>query len=120
MKALHLGSFVHPVTIQTLTEGADASGAPAESWATLTTAWMARQVVHGGRGESFAADQLSGAIVTQWTMRYAADMDPDRVNVVKDRRLLYLGRVYDIVQAELLDRQTGILLRTLAASAVTA
>lgn len=119
MKALALGSFVHQVTIQSLTEGADASGAPSETWATLTTAWMARRVVNGGR-EAYTGDQLSGALVTQWTMRYLDTMDPDRVDVVKARRLVYLGRVYDIVQAELLDRQVGILLRTLAHSAVTA
>lgn len=119
MKALNVGAFVHQVTIQTLTEGADASGAPSESWDALTTVWMTRRSVNGGR-ESFQANQLSGALVTQWTMRYLDTMDPDQVDVVKKRRLLYLGRVYDIVQAELLDRRVGILLRTLAHSAVTA
>ena len=119
MKALNVGAFVHPVTIQSRTAGVDASGAPSETWATLTTAWMARKLVNGG-GESFKANQLSGAIVTQWTMRYLDTMDPDQVDVPTSRRLLYLGRVYDIVQAELFDRRVGILLRTLAHSAVTA
>lgn len=119
MKAINVGALVHQVTIQSRTAGVDASGAPSETWATLTTAWMARTIVNGG-GEFFKADQLSGAIVTQWTMRYLDTMDPDQVDVPASRRLLYFGRVYDIVQAELLDRRVGILLRTLAHSAVSA
>lgn len=118
MRTVNLGELVHDVTIQQLTDGVDGAGAPQESWSTLMTAWMARRTETSG--EAFAGDQLSAAIRTQWTMRYAADMDPDLVDVPKARRLVYQGRAYDILAADVMDRQSGIVLRTLAASRVTA
>ena len=45
---------------------------------------------------------------------YRADMDPDLIDVPKVRRLLYKGRVYDIVAATLLSRQEGVEVETLA------
>lgn len=121
MKTLRIGELVHPVTIQQLTDGVDGSGAPAEAWATLTDAWMGRRQARSGRGEErFRADQLSAGTVIEWTMRYVASMDPDLVDVPKTRRLLYQGRSYDIIAAENLDRQVGIVIRTLSRSQVAA
>jgi head-tail adaptor len=121
MKTLNLGTMVHHVTIQRLTDGVDNSGAPQETWATLTTAWMARRQTRSGRvDEQFTADQLSSGSITEWTMRYLASMDPDIVDVPKSRRLLYLGRAYDILTAENMDRKVGIVIRTLSHSKVAA
>lgn len=116
--ALNAGSLIHEVTIQQLTDSADSSGAPIETWTTLLTAKMARESERGD--ERFKADQLSGAFMTKWTMRYSADMDPDLVDVQKKRRLLYQGRAYDITLAETMDRKAGIILHTLAATRVAA
>jgi hypothetical protein len=121
MRALALGSMVHDVTIQALTEGVDDSGAPLSVAATLTHAWMSRRQSRTGRvAERFTADQLSSGTVIEWTMRYIASMDPDLVDVPKSRRLLYQGRAYDILEAENLDRQVGIVIRTLSHSKVPA
>lgn len=121
MKALSLGTLVHDVTIQQLTDGVDNSGAPVSTWTTLTHAWMGRRQARSGRvDEQFSADQLSAASIAEWTMRYLASMDPDLLDVPKSRRLLYQGRAYDILAAENLDRQVGIVIRTLSHSKVAA
>lgn len=123
MRSLNIGRLVHDVLIQQLTlDQVDASGAPIEPWTTLKRAWMGRPTpgrINAG-GEVFRADQISGSITTQWTMRYDPAMDTDLVDVLKTRRLLYQGRAYDIVSAEVMDRQQGILLRTIASSRVAA
>jgi hypothetical protein len=66
--------------------------------------------------ERFTADQNKGAADTQWEMGYRPDMDPELVDVVKKRRLLYQGRVYDITSADLIGRFEGIELVTLSGS----
>lgn len=122
MRTIDIGLLVHQVTIQRRTKGVDASGAPLETWSDVCTAAMGKltegQVQKGG--ETYRADQLSAQVVTRWVMRHHEAMDPDAVDVCADRRLVYRGRVYDIVQAETMDRQQGIRLRTIAHSAVTA
>lgn len=117
---LNAGSLVHVVTVQSLTAGTDASGAPTLTPATLFTASMSRETERGGTGEQLKAGQESAAAVLRWTMRYHADMDPDLVDVQAARRLLYQGRAYDIVSAETIDRKVGIVIRTLSTSKVAA
>jgi hypothetical protein len=63
-------------------------------------------------GERWIANQLSAPADTQWEMGYVASMDPDLLDVPKRRRLLYQGRVYDIVAAEMIGRREGIELLT--------
>lgn len=93
------------------------TGFPADRWTMLATVQMARQDAAGD--ERFVANQESAFTVTTWCLPYRADMDPDLLDVPKDRRLKYgpQGRVYNIRAARVLDRQTGIELDTLAASA---
>lgn len=118
---MDVGKLIHQVTIQQLTEGVDNSGAPQESWSTLCVAWMGRTEAQAQRGsETWKGDQLSGSIVTKWLMRYLETMDPDLIDVPKKRRLAYRGKVYDIVHANTVDRQEGIILQTLAHTAVVA
>jgi SPP1 family predicted phage head-tail adaptor len=117
MGGLNAGSLVHQVTIQRLTESVDASGAPVEVPSVLRTAFMASEPARGQ--ERFVAGQESAAAMLQWTMRYVQDMDPFMVDVPKERRLLYQGRAYDIVEAES-DRKNWIVLKTLSASKVAA
>jgi SPP1 family predicted phage head-tail adaptor len=115
---MKIGAMVHDVLIQQLTDGVDSSGAPQETWSTLTQAWMARPQATGD--ERFTADQETASSTTTWVMRYVASMDADLVDVQKSRRLLYQGRAYDIVDAKNMDRQAGIVLRTLSHSKVAA
>ena len=100
------------VTIQRVTDGVDSEGAPKETWATLTPAWAAKMDADGR--ERFMASQLSASYDTRWQLSYRADMDPELVDVAKVRRLVYQGRVYDIVAASLLGLREGIELYTLA------
>lgn len=87
-------------------------GEPVESWTALVDAYMHR-IDASGR-ERFQASQISAPYDTRWEMGYRADMDPDLVDVTKLRRLLYKGRVYDIVHGALINRQDGIELATIA------
>ena len=106
------------VTVQQLTDSVGSSGFPVETWATLyETAWMRK--VDVSQRERFMAAQLSSPIDTQWEMGYVADMDPDLVDVAKSRRLVYQGRVFDIVSAQQIGRCDGIELLTLAKGAVS-
>lgn len=102
------------VTIQQLTETI-VSGVPKESWSTLAGAvWMRRLGVRAS--ERFVAEQNTGSADVQWEMGYRADMDPELVDVMKTRRLLYQGRVYDITGADIIGRREGIELMTLSGS----
>jgi SPP1 family predicted phage head-tail adaptor len=100
------------VTIQTRTAGQDGAGFPVETWATLATCAM-RIAPLSGR-ERFQQAQTSAAADTEWEMGYRADMDPELVDVTRERRLLYQGRDYDIMRADLIGRRAGVLLTTLA------
>lgn len=100
------------VTIQQLTESTGGSRFPTESWTTLMTAWMRKLGTKGS--ERWVAAQLSAPADTQWEMGYVASMDPDLVEVPKTRRLVYQGRVYDIVAADMIGRREGIELLTRA------
>jgi len=113
---LNKGSLNLEVTIQQLTESVGASRTPVSSWTFLLTAWMCRETQTGM--ERFQAAQVSAAATTTWEMPYVASMDPDLVDVPKKRRLSYMGRSYDIVQAEHVARKQRIVLTTLAKSKV--
>ena len=106
------------ITIQKLTQpdNAGSSGFPVETWTTLGT-MMASFVPMGGR-ERFSVDQLSAPFDTQWQIPYRSDMDPDLVQVPKLRRLVYNGRVHDIVSAAVVGRRRTVELNTLSGGQV--
>lgn len=113
MAGLSAGRLDREVTIQELTEAT--SGFPTETWTDLEAdVWMAKEDLRGN--ERFLASQNAAHFDTRWTLHWRDDMDPDYVNVPKTRRLLYRGRVYDIVQAVELGRREGIQLFTIAAA----
>jgi len=93
---------------------AEASGGfPTETWTTLTPEeWMSKFDLRAD--ERFASSQESAFAETQWHMPYRADMDPDLLDVPKKRRLVYQGRIYDIVAASLIGRERGVEVLTLA------
>ncbi len=101
------------VTIQELTESKGPSGFPVESWTTLIVVRASKQDETGD--ERFKANQLSSPFDTTWQISYLSSMDPELLNTPKKRRLLYAGRVYDIVSASPVGEiHRGIELRTLA------
>ncbi len=106
------------VTVQQLTESTGASGFPVETWTALDDMWVAK--LDAGGQERFRAGQLSGPAVARWQLSYRADMDPDLVDVVKRRRILYAGRAYDVVAAANIGRAEGVELTTLVSSKVPA
>ncbi len=116
MAGLSAGRLDRDVVIQQRTDAASGSGFPVDTWTTLDTVAMEKMAVRGA--ERFRAAQLSAPIETRWQLHYRADMDPDAVDVAKERRLLYQGRVYDITSATEIGRQDGIELMTLAATVV--
>lgn len=88
------------VTIEQLTETVGVSGFPLETWAELAKVWMGR--VPMAARERFVAAQTSAWADEKWYLAYRADLDPDTVAVTKARRLVYQGRVFDIVAASLI------------------
>ncbi len=111
-KASSSGARDKSVTIEQLTASSGASHFPVETWTPLLALFASQDVI-GGR-ERFSADQLSAPFDTVWQVPYHPDIDPDLVDVAKQRRLVYLGRVHDIVHAAQVGRQVTIALSTLA------
>jgi hypothetical protein len=117
-RALLSGNRDTPVEIQQrpATDAVDGSGFPSEdanTWTTLQEVeWMHKASV-GGQ-ERFASLQTSAPVDTRWVMTYRADMDPDLLDIAKVRRLVYLGRRYDIVTGVVIGRHHGIALTTLS------
>ena len=111
-----VGQRDRQVTIQQVTETRGASKAPVESWADLATVPMSKE--DRGSRERLAAGQTTAALDSVFTLYYRADMDPERVDVAKRRRLVFQGRVYGITFGRLLDGGRDIELVTLAAGGV--
>lgn len=102
------------ITIQQLTEAQADSNFPTEEWKELGRFFARREYL--SLDERSTVDQLSATAVMRWEIAYAISMDPDRVDVAKARRIVYLNRTYDIQTAEILPRASGrsIILTTLA------
>lgn len=120
---MEVGERDRAVTIQQLVETLPDSRFPTERWTTLTgTAWMRKVDVRKLNARSFeraTPDQIVAAFDTQWEMGYASNMDPELVDVPKKRRLLYLGRVHEIVAASQIGRREGVELLTIASTGRT-
>lgn len=109
---LEPGHLDRRVLIQRATDGVDVAGAPVPSWSTLATVWMGRESIRGM--ERVQAGFAQSSYDARWLMHYREDMDPDAVDVPKDRRLVFGGRVQEIVGAQHLGRREGIELTTKA------
>lgn len=103
------------VRIEALSDTVATSGFPTQAPTTLADVWMAREDLEPPfEPERFDASQLSARTVSRWWLAYRSDMDPELVDVPKRRRLLYRGRVYDIVWARVLGAKRDIQLQTLS------
>lgn len=85
-------------------------GYPVENWTPLTSAFMSRLDVRGD--ERFSANQDSAQVETQWEMPFRSDMDPEVIDVAATRRLVFRGRIYNILSASAIERRRGITLIT--------
>lgn len=114
------------VMIQRGVDSKGGSGYPVTTWSDLGTAWMSREdvVLRGSTAiERIDVAQVAARSYTEWTLPFQADMDPESVDVPKTRRLVYSGRVYDIVSARIADEEVArrhITLQTVASSKVAA
>lgn len=102
------------ITLQQRSPGADTSGFPVESWSTLAANVFAMKRHDRTDGERYQSDQLTARAIIRWEIPYRADMDPDLVNVTRDRRVDYQNRAWDITAAVELGRREGIELTTMA------
>jgi SPP1 family predicted phage head-tail adaptor len=108
------GALDRRVTIQYRTDGDSDSGFPTEDWTTTTSVTVFMAAVPLSGMERVAAEQVSARYDTRWVMHYRADMDPYLVDVAKDRRLSYQGRIYNVTGAEMMGNKAAISLTTVA------
>lgn len=101
------------VTIEYRTAAVDSEGAPDDTWTTLVASCPASKADITG-WERLRADQMSARYDTRWEINYRLDMDPELVDVAKDRRLVVNGRTHDIVAASEIGRREGVELLTIA------
>ena len=108
------GALDQRVTIQYRVDGVSESGFPVEDWTTTAsrTVFMARVPLSGM--ERVAAQQVSAKYDTRFVMHYREDMDPDLVDVAKDRRLVFQGRVFNITGAQQLGAKAAVELTAVA------
>jgi SPP1 family predicted phage head-tail adaptor len=112
------GERDRPVTIQQRASSAAGTGFPVETWTTLISSTWMRKIDLKGQ-ERMQAGQLAARFDTMFEMAYRVDMDPELVDVTTKRRLVYQGRVYDIVAASQIGRREGVELSTLAGGPVS-
>lgn len=103
------------VTIERLVESAGESSYPVDDWEVLTTVFASREETRQEvSNERFAGNLLTAPFETYWEMSYRDDMDPEVFDIPKVRRLVYMGRTYDITHAEMIGFRTGVRVLTLA------
>jgi len=98
------------VTIKRLVETRGQSREPIEDFSnTLCTLYAKREDVDAPERftEGVVLDQMSARAWMKWTIPYRTDMDPLKVQVPKERRLEFDGRVYDIAGATLNETARG-------------
>lgn len=101
--------------MQQLAESKGTSNYPVETWTDLVAdIWAFKEDVRGSERFVFAADQHTAPYDTRWELPYSTNWDPHLVNVPKNRRLVYEGRVHDIVAAAEIGRRRAVELLTVA------
>jgi head-tail adaptor len=89
------------VTLEGMTSTTGESGFPVETFTALGDVWAYRAA--GTATELLAAAQLAERIAYEWRIPFRADCDPDVVDVPRLRRLVWAGRVHDVVEAGRID-----------------
>lgn len=108
------GQRTRRVTVQFRRDGQSTSSFPVDNWDVVRSAVipMAREDVSGT--EADRGHQAQSAYQTRWYLAYRCDMDPELVDVTKDRRLVWQTRVHDIVSGVVVGMRDAIELRTVA------
>lgn len=104
-RAAHIGQRDKLITIERITDGKAASSFPTETPGQPSTVWASQEYV--SLDERVQSSQLMASAVVRWEVPYHYDLDPDRFDVAKTRRVKYLGRVYNIISAEMMPREAG-------------
>lgn len=102
------------ITIEQLIETPAPGSYPLEAWEPLIILPAAKLELSAA--ERYQQGVTTGAYDTRWQINYREDCDPDLVDVTKRRRVVFGGRVLNIVGAEHLGRRAGIELRTVGAA----
>jgi head-tail adaptor len=106
-KAAGSGRRDRPVLVQFVTDATEDSGFPTEAWETLIDIyWCSKQDISGYI--KVEAGQASAPFQTRFEGHYRTDMDPERINIVKERRFVFAGRTYDIIAASLIGMHHGV------------
>lgn len=95
-----------------MTESVGTTRFPVQDWILLDYVFMSKLDLRAD--ERYAGAQDSAFKETQWQGPYRADLDPDIVDVPKTRRLVYLGRTYNIRSASNVGNKQGIEFITLS------
>jgi SPP1 family predicted phage head-tail adaptor len=111
-QGLSAGQRDRPIAIEQLTETVGPTQFPIETWVPLVELLAAADEDTGA--ETFTAHQVTGTGFMRWTIPYRADCDPELLDVVKIRRVVAHGRIYDIIAANQIGRRRGLELRTRA------
>lgn len=113
--ALNAGDMRWRITIEQLNtpEGVDPDQYPLEEWTPLRTVYAQRLNPRAGE-ETFEAGgaQVMAIASTVFRIRYRADMDPDRIDIPKRRRLVFDGSTLNIIDARAVDWKTTVELVT--------
>jgi Phage head-tail joining protein len=108
------GQRRHTIAIEQLSETVGPTQFPIETWSTLYARVPAARVDESGT-ETFTTNQLSAAGFVRWTTEYLSDCDPERgIDVVKQRRVVSEGRIYDILDAAQIGYRVQLEFRTRA------
>lgn len=96
------------VRVQYRSDGVSTSGFPVDDWDETPEKqiWMNRLTTKGT--ERLMAMQVQATYDAKWTMAYRTDMDPDLVDLTAERRIVWQGRVHDIVSASLSEDRMDI------------
>jgi len=88
------------IAIQTLTTTRSATGAVTEAWILAHTVWAEKTHIDGG--EKFTGDQLVSEAYVNFKIDYISNISP------RLHRVLYEGRVYDILNTAEVGRREAL------------
>lgn len=101
----HIGQRDKLITIERQKDTLAASNFPGDEWGQSYVVWASREYV--SLDERVQSSQLMASAVIRWEVPYTADLDPDRSDIAKTRRVKHLGRVHNIIAAEMRSREQG-------------
>jgi head-tail adaptor len=104
-RSAHTGQRDLLITIERLVEGLSDSNYPTEAFGQPMQFWAYREYVT--LEEQFRGNQLTATAMERWDIPYSEAMDPDDVDVTKKRRIVFKGRVRNIISAEVLPHDMG-------------